>query len=46
MLKRKKVKRTKRKEDSSRDFQDNIKHTNIHITGVPEEKRERSREFI
>ena len=27
----------KRAEDSLRDFQDNIKHTNIQIIGVPEE---------
>ena len=32
-----KVKRMKRAEDSLRDFQDNIKHTNIQIIGVPEE---------
>ena len=31
----------KRNEDSLRDLWDNIKHNNIHITGVPEEKRER-----
>ena len=41
MLKRKGVKRRKRNEDSSRDFWDNIKHTNTHIIGVPEEKRGR-----
>ena len=46
MLKREKVERMKRNEDSSRDFRDNIKHTNIHIIGVPEEKRKRGREFI
>ena len=28
--------RTKRNEDSLRDLWDNIKHTNIHIIGVPE----------
>ena len=33
-----KVKRMKRTEDSLRDFWDNIKHTNIQILGVPEEK--------
>jgi len=27
----------KRNEDSLRDLWDNIKHTNIHIIGVPEE---------
>ena len=37
----KKEKRMKRNEDSLRDFWDNIKCTNIHITGVPEEKREK-----
>ena len=29
----------KRNEDSLRDLWENIKHTNIHIIGVPEEKR-------
>ena len=33
-----KVKRMKRTEDSLRDLWDNIKHTNIQITGVPEEE--------
>ena len=32
-----KVKRMKRTEDSLRDLWDNIKHTNIRITGVPKE---------
>ena len=37
-----KEKRMKRNEDSLRDFWDNIKHTNIHIIGVPEgEEREK-----
>ena len=36
-----KEKRMKRNEDSLRDLWDNIKHTNIHIIGVPEEKRDR-----
>ena len=37
----------KRNEDSLRDFWDNIKHTNIHITGVPEEAdREKGPEKI
>ena len=36
-----KEKRMKRNEDSIRDFWDNIKLNNIHIIGVPEEKRER-----
>ena len=34
-----KEKRMKRTEDSLRDLWDNIKHTNIRIIGVPEEKR-------
>ena len=33
-----KVKRMKRTEDSLRDLWDNIKHTNIRIIGVPEER--------
>ena len=36
-----KEKRMKRNENSLRDFWDNMKHTNIRIIGVPEEKRER-----
>ena len=36
-----KEKRMKRNEDSLRDLWDNIKHNNILIIGVPEEKRER-----
>ena len=39
-----KVKRMKRTEDSLRDLWDNIKHTNIQILGVPEEK-ERKKEY-
>ena len=35
---RKKEKRIKRKEDNLRDNQDNIKHPNIQIIGVPEEE--------
>ena len=31
-----KEKKLKRNEDTLRDFWDNIKHTNIRITGVPE----------
>ena len=39
-----KVKRIKRNEDRLRDLWDNIKHTNIHIIGVPEgEEREREK---
>ncbi len=30
----------KKNEESLRDLWDNIKCTNIHITGVPKEKRE------
>ena len=33
-----KVKRMKRTEDSLRDLWDNVKHTNIRVIGVPEEK--------
>ena len=33
-----KVKRMKRTKDSLRDLWDNIKYTNIQITGLPEEK--------
>ena len=36
-----KEKRMKINEDSLRDLWDNIKHDNICIKGVPEEKRER-----
>ena len=36
-----KEKRMKGNEDSLRDLWDNIKHNNIRIIGVPEEKRER-----
>ena len=42
-----KEKRMKRNEDSLRDLWDNIKHNNIHITGVPEgEEREKGLEKI
>ena len=34
-----KVKRMKRTEDSLRDFWNNIKHTDIQITGVPEQSK-------
>ena len=34
-------KRRKRSEDSIRDLWDKIKHTNIHIIGVPEDPREK-----
>ena len=36
-----KVKRMKRAEDSLRDFWDNIKCTNIWITGFPEEEKKK-----
>ena len=36
----------KRNQDSLRDLWDNIKLTNIHITGVPEEEREKGPEKI
>ena len=46
-LNRKNFFKIKRNEDSIRDFQDNIKHTSIHIIGVPEgEEKERGREHI
>ena len=35
---RKKEKRIKRNEDNFRDLWDNVKHPNIQIIGVPEEK--------
>ena len=38
-----KVKRKKRTEDSLRDFWENIKRTNINITGVPEEEERKKR---
>jgi len=36
-----KGKRMKRTEDSLRDFWDNIKCTNIHVVGIPEEEEKR-----
>ena len=42
-VEQRKEKRMKRNEDSLRDLWDNIKCTNIHITGVPEEEEERER---
>ena len=36
----------KRTEDSLRDLWDNIKHTNIQITGVPEEEKKKVYEKI
>ena len=38
-----KEKRRNRNEDNLRDLWDNIKCINIHIIGVPKEKRERKR---
>ena len=38
-----KVKRLKGNEDSLRDLSDNIKCTNIQITGVPEEEEKKKR---
>ena len=42
------VKRMKRTEDGLRDIWDNIKHTNVRITGVPgvEEKKEGYKEIF
>ena len=40
-VEQKREKILKRNEDSLREFWDNIKLTNIHFIGVPEEKRER-----
>ena len=43
----KKEKRMKRNEDSLRELWDNLKNTNIYITGVPEgEEREKGPEKI
>ena len=40
-----KVKRMKRTEDSLRDFQDNIKCTNIQSIVVPEEEEEKKKGY-
>ena len=46
-MEQKKEKRMKRNEDSLRDLWDNIKHTNIRMTGVPEgEERQKGPEKI
>ena len=46
-VEQKKEKRMKGNEDSVRDLWNNIKHTNIHIIGVPEgEEREKGPENI
>ena len=44
----KKIKRMKRMEDSLRNLSDNIKRTNIRITGVSEEEKKRKcmRKFL
>ena len=36
----------KRTEDCLRDLRDNIKHTNIQITGIPEEEEKKEYEKI
>ena len=41
-----KEKRMKRIQDSLRDLWDNIKHTNIRITGVSEEEKKKGTEKI
>ena len=38
---RKKEKRIKRNEENLRDLQDNVKHPNIRIIGVPEEEEDK-----
>ena len=40
-VEQKREKRLKRNEDSLRELWDNVKCTNIHIIGVPEEEREK-----
>uniref|UniRef100_A0A8D0WN44 L1 transposable element RRM domain-containing protein n=1 Tax=Sus scrofa TaxID=9823 RepID=A0A8D0WN44_PIG len=42
----KREKRLKTNEESLRELWDNVKRTNIHIIGVPEEEREKEREKI
>ena len=42
----KREKRLKTNEGSLRELRDNMKHTNIHIIGVPEEDREKGTEKI
>ena len=46
MQNRKEKKRSKRNEESLRELGDNVKCTNIHIIGVPEEEREKETEKI
>ena len=43
---RKKEKRVKRNEDNLRDLQDNMKHSNTRIIGVPEEDKKKDHEKI
>src|SRR5574341_833553 len=43
---RKKEKRIKRNEDNLRDLQENVKHYNIRIIGVPEEDKKKDHEKI
>ena len=43
---RKKEKQILKNEDSLRDLQDNIKHPNIRIIGVPEEEKKKDHEKI
>ena len=43
---RKKKKRIKRNEDNLRDPQNNVKHPNIRIIGVPEEDKKKDHEKI
>ena len=43
---RKKEKRIKRNEDNIRDLQDNMKHSNIRIIGIPEEDKKKDHEKI
>ena len=46
-LEQKREKRLKKNEESLREHWDNVKHTNIHIIGVPEgEEREKQTEKI
>ena len=42
--KQQKEKRISKNEDGLRDLWNNIKHTNIYITGVSEERKERKRQ--
>ena len=46
MQNRKKKKRLERNENSLRELWDNVKHSNIHTIGIPEEEREKGTEKI